>query len=177
MTVGGRPWSAWNAVASSAAAGLDRDPPRGPALVEAGVDADDLPHAALAAGGSGPLGEGEPEPGPQVLLDGGVVDLGGGDVGLEQHPPVDGQPLPGGGLDLVRDGDVGVQVGVPGAGVAVGERGRDQPGDVDLADTLGPFAGVQGVLLEERQGVVDGVVVGQFDLGGDLDGGRPPTGC
>ena len=72
---------------------------------------------------------------------------------------------------------MGVQVGVPGAGVAVGERGRDQPGDVDLAHPVGAFAGVQGVLLEERQGVVDGVVVGQLDLGGDLARGRPPTGC
>ena len=33
------------------------------------------------------------------------------------------------------------------------------------------------VLLDERQGVGDGLVVGQLDLRGDVAGGRPPTGC
>ncbi len=113
----------------------------------------------------------------QVLLEGGVVGLRGGDVGLEQDPPVDGQPLPGQGLHLVRDRDVGVQVGVPGAGVAVGERGRDQPGDVDLADPVGALAGVQGVRLDERQRVGDGVVVGRARSAPRPPAGRPPTGC
>ena len=95
-------------------------------------------------------------------------------MGLEQGSSVDRQPFPVEGLDLVRDGDVGVQVGVPSAGVAVGERGRDQPGDVDLALPAGTFAAVQDVLLQERQGIVDSLVVGQLDLCGDIDRGDRP---
>ena len=87
----------------------------------------------------------------EVLLEGGVVGLRRGHVGLEQHPAVDGQPASVEGLHLVRDRDVGVQVRVAGPAVAVGERGRDQASDVDLPDALRPGPGEQGVLLDERQ--------------------------
>ena len=60
---------------------------------------------------------------------------------------------------------------------AVGERGRDQPGDVDLPHPAGTFAAVQGVLLQERQSVADSLVVGQLDLCGDVDGGHRPQGA
>ena len=160
-----------------AAAGLDRRAPGRPAPVQGRVDTDHLTDRALAPLGAGTLREDQPEPGAQVLLQGGVVGLGGGDLGLEQDPPVDRQPLPGQGLDLVRHRDVGVQVRVPGAGVAVGERGRDQAGDVDLADPVGALPGVQGVLLDERQGVGDGLVVGQLDLRRDLRWGDRPQGA
>jgi len=88
----------------------------------------------------------------QVAFEGGVVGLGGGDDGLEQDPSVDGQPpsttvggavsaVTGEGLDLVSHGDVGVQVGVAGAGVAVGERGRDEAADLDLPHSVRPDPG------------------------------------
>ena len=60
---------------------------------------------------------------------------------------------------------MGVQVGVAGAAVAVGERGRDQPLHVDLPDPVGACAAIQGVLLDEAQRVGDGGPVGPFDLG------------
>ena len=82
------------------------------------------------------FGEPDPSAARQVAFEGGVVGLGRGDDRLVQDPAVDRQPAAVEGLDLVRDRDVGVQVGVAGAGVAVGERGRDQPGDVDLPDPV-----------------------------------------
>jgi hypothetical protein len=48
------------------------------------------------------------------------------------------------------------------------ERRRHQAADVDLPDALWPFPGEQGVLLQESERVVDGGVVGAFDLRGDL---------
>ena len=98
-------------------------------------------------------------------------------MALNRIRPSIASHLPGQGLHLVRDRDVGVQVGVAGAGVAVGERGRDQPGDVDLADPVGALAGVQGVLLDERQRVGDGLVVGLLDLRRDLRWGDRPQGA
>ena len=94
-TVGGRPCSAWKARASW---------PRRTSMVARRVDhrwfragstptisrTGRLPRCGVLA-----LREHHAEAGVQVLLDGGVVGLGGGDVGLEQHPPVNGQPLPG----------------------------------------------------------------------------------
>ena len=62
----------------------------------------------------------------EMVFQGGVVGLRRRHRRLEQHPSVDGQPASVEGLHLVRDSDVGVQVRVPGSGVAVGERGRDQ---------------------------------------------------
>ena len=90
----------------------------------------------------------------EVLLERGVVGLRRGNVGLEQHPAVDGQPASVEGLHLVRHRDVGVQIRVAGPAVAVGERGRDQASDVDLPDPLRPGPGEQGMLLDERQRVL-----------------------
>ena len=90
----------------------------------------------------------------EVLLERGVVGLRRGNVGFEQHPAVDRQPASVEGLHLVRHRDVGVQIRVAGPAVAVGERGRDQASDVDLPDALRPGPGEQGMLLDERQGVL-----------------------
>ena len=84
--------------------------------------------------GAGPFGEPHPQAVAEVLFEGGVVGLRRGHLRLEQHPAVDRQPAPVEGLHLVRDRDVGVQIRVAGPAVAVGERGRDQPADVDLPD-------------------------------------------
>ena len=86
--------------------------------------------------GAGPFGEPHAEAVAEVLFEGGVVGLRCRHLRLEQDPAVDGQPASVEGLDLVRDRDVGVQVRVAGPAVAVGERGRDQPADVDLPDPL-----------------------------------------
>ena len=111
-----------------------------------------------------------------MLLEGGVVGLRGGDVGFEQHPSVDGQPASVEGLHLVRHRDVGVQIRVAGPAVAVGERGRDQASDVDLPDALWPGPGEQGMLLDERQSVLDGGLMGPFDHGRHRRFGDRPQG-
>ncbi len=116
----------------------------------------------------------------EVLLQRGVVGLRRGNVGLEQHPAVDGQPASVEGLHLVRDRDMGVQIRVAGPAVAVGERGRDQAADVDLPDPLRPGPGEQGMLLNERQRVLHGGLMGAFDDGrngrfGDRPQGRDLT--
>ena len=86
----------------------------------------------------------------EVLFERGVVGLRRGNVGFEQHPPVDRQPASVEGLHLVRHRDVGVQIRVAGPAVAVGERGRDEAADIDLPDALWPGPGEQGMLLDER---------------------------
>ena len=96
-------------------------------------------------------------------FEGGVVGLGRGDLRLEQDPAVDGQPAAVEGLHLVRDGDVGVQVGVAGAGVAVGERRRHQPADINLADALGAGPGEQGVGFDEPERIRDRRLVAPLD--------------
>ena len=173
-TVGGRPWSAWNAAAST--------------LRRASIATRRVDQRAFSRGSTpttsrigrlprsvpGRSAKTQAEAGPQVLLQGRVVRLGGGHVGLEQDPPIDREPLPGQRLHLVRHRDVGVQVGVPGPGVAVRERGRDQPGDVDLTDPVGALPRVQGVRLDEPQRVGDGVAVGELDLRRDLRRGDRP---
>ena len=55
--------------------------------------------------------------------------------------------------------------GVAGSAVAVGERGGDEALDVDLPDALGSGSGEQGMLLDERQRVLHGSLVGAFDRG------------
>ena len=111
------------------------------------VDADDLPDRPLRRVSAGPFGEPHPQRVADVLFERGVVGLRRGDVGLEQHPSVDGQPPSVEGLDLVRDRDVGVQVRVAGPTIPVGERGRDQAAHVDLPEPLWPGPGEQGMLL------------------------------
>jgi hypothetical protein len=98
-----------------------------------------------------------------VLFKCDVVGLRRGNVGLEQHPSVDRQPASVEGLHLVRDRDMGVQIRVPSPAVPVGERGGDQASDVDLPDPLRPGPGEQGMLLDERQRLLDSVLMGPFD--------------
>jgi hypothetical protein len=47
----------------------------------------------------------------------------------------------------------------------VGKRGRNQSSDVDLSDALRPGPGEQGMLLDERQSVLHGSLVGPLDDG------------
>jgi hypothetical protein len=148
-----------------AAAGLDVGAAGRPALVQSGVDADDLSDPPLHWVGAGSFGEPHTQTVAEVLLKRGVVGLRRGNIGLEQHTPVDGQPASVEGLDLVRDRDMGVQIRIAGPAVTVGERGRDEASDVDLPDALWPSPGEQGVRLDERQCVLDGVLVGPLDHG------------
>jgi hypothetical protein len=80
---------------------------------------------------------------------------------------VDRQPPAAQGLHFVRDRDMGVQVWVAGAGVAVGERGGDQPGDVDLAYPARTLPGEQRPILYEPQRGRDCSLMGLLDLRGD----------
>ncbi len=114
-----------------------RGPTGRPARVQSGVDADDLSDRPQPRVRVGPFGEPDPETGPEVVLQGGVVGFRRRHGGLEQDPSVDGQPAPVKGLHLVGDRDMGVQIGVAGAAVPVGERGRHQAPHVDLADPVG----------------------------------------
>jgi hypothetical protein len=108
-----------------AAADVDVGAAGGPALVQSGIDTDDLPDRPLHRVGVGPFREPHPQGLTQVLFERRVVGLRRGNVGFEQHPAVDGQPPSVQGLHLVGYRDVGVQVRVAGAAVAVGERGSD----------------------------------------------------
>jgi hypothetical protein len=146
-----------------AAADLDVGAAGRPTLVQSGIDTDDLPDRPLRRVGAGPLGEPHPQIVAKVLLQRGVVGLRRGHVGLKQHPAVDRQPPSVEGLHFVGYCDVGVQVRVAGPAVAVGERGRDQAADVDLPDPVRPGSGEQGMLLNERQSVLDRDLVGLFD--------------
>jgi hypothetical protein len=98
-----------------------------------------------------------------VLFQRGVIGLRRGNIGLEQHPPIDRQPPSIEGLHLVGDRHVGVQIGVAGPAVAMGEPGRDEASDVDLPDPLWTGPGEQGMLLNERQRVLDRGLMGPFD--------------
>ena len=64
----------------------------GPRLEQAGVEAVDLADRAAALG-AGSVDEPDAEPVGELGLEAGVVVLGGHDLGLEQHPPVEGEPL------------------------------------------------------------------------------------
>jgi hypothetical protein len=100
-------------MASSPTPGLDVGAAGGPALVQTGIDADDLSDRPLRRIGAGPFGEPHTQGLVKVLFEGGVVGLRGGNVGFEQHPAVDRQPPSLEGLHLVRHRDVGVQIRVP----------------------------------------------------------------
>ena len=113
-------------------------------------------------GGGEPVGE-------QV-----VVQLGDGDRGLVQPPPVQGAPPAVHALHLVRDDQVGVQVRVPGAGVPVIERGGDHPADPHALGAGVADAGAGHPLLHEPQHIGDGLPVRPRDqLPGGLVGQRP----
>ena len=124
-----------------------------------------------------PVHEPHPELAGQVLLQGGVVELRHGDVGLEHDPAVDRQP---GAvvrrLHLVRDRDVRVQVGIAGAGVAMREGRRDDAVGLHLPDAVAAAPGVDRQLLHEAEAVGDGLVVAALDRGGDLRVGQRPQG-
>ena len=141
-------------------AGSTRRPPG----IQAGVDADDFSDRPFPRVLVRPFGESESETVAEVVLQGGVIGLGCGDGRLEQDAAVDAEPASVEGLHLVSDGHMGVQVGVAGAAVAVGERGRDQPLHVHLPYAVGAGAAKQGVLFDEAQRVGDGGPVGLFDL-------------
>ena len=158
-----------------AAAGVDEGTSAGPALVQSRVDADDLADGPLRRVGAGPFGEPHAQRVAEVLFEGGVVGFRGRHLRFEQHPSVDGQPASVEGLDLVRDRDVGVQIRVAGPAVAVGERGRHQPVDVDLPDPLWPGPGEQRLLLDEPQRIGDGGLVRPLDRRRQRSGRRPPT--
>jgi hypothetical protein len=69
---------------------------------------------------------------------------------------------------------MGVQVGIPGAGIAVGERCGDEPFGVDLSDTVGADTGEGGVVLQPLQHVGHRLVVSGLDLLGNLRRGDRP---
>jgi hypothetical protein len=153
---------------------LDQHPPRRPALVQRGVNTDNLPHPPLIRVGDRPICEPHPQPVVEVVFQGGVVSFRGSHRGFEQHPSVDRQPPSVKSLHLVRDGDVSVQIRVTSSRVAVGERGRDQAGDVDLPNPVPALPGEQCVAFEEVQCILHGSLVRLLDLRGHLRGGDRP---
>ena len=155
-------------------ADVDDLPPSRPAPVQPRIHADDLPDRPLRPVPAGPLGEPHPKAGGEVVLQGGVVGLRRRDLRGVQDPAVDRQPPPGQGLHLVRDRDMGVQVRVAGAGVAVGERGGDQPGDVHLAYPARTLPGEQRLILDEPQRLRDRGLMGLLDPRRDRRVGERP---
>ena len=155
---------------------FDGPPPGRPGLEQPEVDALNLAHRATSPRGVA-VDEPHVEPVDELGLEPGVVVLRGHHLGLEEHPPVEGQPaspLAGEGLDLVRDDEVGVQVGVAGAGVAVVERRGDQPGHRYLPYAARPDPGERDLALEQGDGAAHGRLVGGGDLPGDLGRGDRP---
>ena len=152
--------------------GLDRGTPGRPGLAQLRVDAIDLPDRMLPA--AGPGSHAHPEGFGEVGGQCGVVYLGGGDVGLVEHPSVHRTPLPVQGLYLVGDRHMGVQIGVAGARLAVGEGHRHQPLHIDLAHAVGAQSGEQDPLLDEGQGIADGGLVAALDQPGQLRIGQRP---
>ena len=173
-SLGGRAWVVWKRAASLLLAGLDHQAPARPALREALIHPRDLTRRPLAQVAVRPLGEHQPRPVGQVLLQAGVVGLRRAHRGRIQDPPVDRQPAPVQGLDLVGHRQVGVQVRVAGAGVAVDERSRDRTAHVDLAHPVAAGAGEQRVAFEVGQGVGHRLVVGGLDLVPDCGRGDRP---
>ena len=153
---------------------VDLGPAGRPRCQQRVVDADDLPH--LAATVTVPVSGREPD--AEALgdptLQQGVVPLRRGDHGPVEHLPVQRQPGPVQSLDLVGHRDVGVQVRVPGAGVAVHERRRHEPFDVDLPDPVGAAAGEGDLPLQPRQSVLHRLPVHPLDPLRDLAGSQGP---
>ena len=56
---------------------------------------------------------------------------------------------------------MGVQIRIPGPAVPVGERGADQAADVDLPNPLRTDPSEQGMILDERQSVLDCGLMGR----------------
>jgi hypothetical protein len=67
-----------------------------------------------------------------------------------------------------------VQIRVTGAAVSMRKRRRHHAADVHLPDALWSLPGEQCVLIEELECVVDGRLVGAFNLCGDLRIGDRP---
>jgi hypothetical protein len=100
-----------------------------------------------------------------MLFEGGVVGFRRGNIGLEQHPPVDRQPPSIESLHLVGHRDMGMEIRVAGPAVPMGEGGCDQAPYIDLTGPLRAGPGEQGVLLNKRQRVAHRRLVGPFDDG------------
>jgi hypothetical protein len=156
------------------ASSLDAGPPRRPATVQRGVDADDLSYRPESRIAVDAFGEANAEPVVEVVFQGGVVGFRRRHRGFEQDPSVDGQPASVEGLHLVCYSDMGVQVGIPGSAVAVGERGRDQAADVDLPDSVASPPGEQGMAFDEVECILHGCLVRLLDLGGHVEVGDRP---
>ena len=143
-----------------------------PALRQTGIEADDFTDGSLRPVLARAFGEVDSDAFTQLRFEGGVVDLGGGNVVAVQRGPVEREPLRRpvrqGRGNLVRDRDVGVQVRISGARIAMGERCGDQSVRVDLRDTAVAETGEAGVLFEVVEGGCDRGVVRCFDLLRDL---------
>ena len=135
----------------------------GPALVQAGVDADDLPDRPLGRFAVEAFGEPDAEGGAEVLLQRGVVGLRRRHLRLEQHPPIYRQPAAVEGLHLVRHRHMSMQIRVSGPTVPMGERRRHQAGHVDLPDPLRAGASEQRMLLNEPQRILHRRLMGALN--------------
>ena len=103
----------------------------------------------------------------ELMLQRGVIGLRHRNLRSVQDATVDRQPPATQGLHLVRHCDMGVQVRIAGAGVAVGERAGDQPGDVHLTYPARTLPGIQRVILQKSERRGDRGMMGLFDLRGD----------
>jgi hypothetical protein len=70
----------------------------------------------------------------------------------------------------------GVQVGIPGSGVAVGERGRHEAKDVDLPDPVPFLPGEQRMAFDESQRIMHRSLVRLLDQRCDVRVGDRPQG-
>ena len=125
------------------------------------VDLPDRPAAGLPSAGA--FGEGDAEPGPELVLDPGVVPLRDRHRRREQLPAVQRPPGPVDALDLVRHRDMGVEIRVAGPGVPVMKHRRGHPGDIDLRLPPVPRPGERRMGLQPVQAVRDGGGVGVED--------------
>ncbi|CAL8971147.1 hypothetical protein PROP_03584 [Propionicimonas sp. T2.31MG-18] len=153
---------------------LDLSAPGGPAGCEAEVDAVDFTDGTFARAGAA-LDEADAEGLGEGGLKGGGVELGRGDLGLVDQVGVEGVPASVGALHLVGDDEVGVQIGVAGAGVAMGERDRDQAAGLDVADAVRPYA-AECLRLEVLDDLCDGLAVQLLELLAGGERGECPQG-